>query len=157
MWKAWIHRLDSLVIVRQPISEKKNSELKRASIGVTALHIVWFVLFYCNTVGLSTTKRIDMYRLIMIIKIIDYVVIEPKRLITYVNVANYRKRSMKIDKTGWERRFTGNCTRNWNLTILPNGTCTNQNTSWRMRRIKFFSILRYRLPNPGQKTRPSDN
>ena len=40
--------------------------------------------------------------------------------------------------TGRERWSTENCARNWNLTILPNGTCTNQNLSWRMRHIKFF-------------------
>ena len=33
----------------------------------------------------------------------------------------------------------GKSARDWNLTILPNGICTNQNQS-----IKFFGILRYK-------------
>ena len=58
-----------------------------------------------------------------------------------------------------ERRgSTENCARDWILTILPpNGTCTNQNPSWRMK----HKILRFSNPkrsfNPGQKTRSSDN
>ena len=35
-----------------------------------------------------------------------------------------------------------NYARNWNLTILPNGACTTQNLSWRMRRINVSGILR---------------
>ena len=44
--------------------------------------------------------------------------------------------------TEWEGWSTGNCAGNWNSTILPNGTCTNQNLSRRMGRINFSGILR---------------
>ena len=38
--------------------------------------------------------------------------------------------------------------------ILPNGTCTNQNLSWRMRCIKFSGILRFK-PIPEDQTTPA--
>ena len=52
-------------------------------------------------------------------------------------------KSIKLDTTGWRRRFTGNCARNWNLTIRTSGIYTTQNPSWSMRRTSFFRILRY--------------
>ena len=48
------------------------------------------------------------------------------------------KMSIRLDTTGWARWSTGNWTRNWNLTILPNGICTSQNPSWRMRHYFLF-------------------
>ena len=45
---------------------------------------------------------------------------------------------------GGGRWSTGNCARIWNLTILPNGTCTNQNLSEKMRHTKVSGILRYK-------------
>ena len=35
--------------------------------------------------------------------------------------------------TGWERSATDNCARNWNVPVLPNGTCTTQNPPKRER------------------------
>ena len=54
------------------------------------------------------------------------------------------------ETTGWGRWSTGNCPRNWNLTILPNGISTNRNPS-----LGVWDTNR--LLNTGQKTRPSDN
>ena len=42
--------------------------------------------------------------------------------------------------TGWEGWSTGNCAKNWNLTIWTNGICTTQNLFWRMRRTNFSGI-----------------
>ena len=58
-------------------------------------------------------------------------------------------KSIRLDTTGCEKWSTGNCARNWNLTILPNAQT-------RMRQIKFSVILRYKSLNPDQKTRPSN-
>ena len=54
------------------------------------------------------------------------------------------KLAQKKYTIGWGRWSTRNCTKNLNLTILPNGICTNQNLSWRMRHPKFSGILRYK-------------
>ena len=37
---------------------------------------------------------------------------------------------------------TGNCARNLNLTLVPDGICINQNLFWRMKCTKFSRILR---------------
>ena len=49
--------------------------------------------------------------------------------------------------TRWKIWFTGNRARNWIWNMLPNGTCKNQNPSWRIRCIKSSGTLRYkRIP-----------
>ena len=54
----------------------------------------------------------------------------------------------------WVGRWsTGNCARNWNLTIPPNGICINESVRENeMRKIIFFKNIN-RSPNPGQKTK----
>ena len=51
-----------------------------------------------------------------------------KLLITlWANAASWHKRSTRLGITGWVKWSTRNCVRDWNLTILPNSICTNQN------------------------------
>ena len=59
-------------------------------------------------------------------------------------MAILRKKSTRRHTTVWWRWSTGNYARDWNLILLANGTCTNQNPSWRMRHAKFSGILRYK-------------
>ena len=40
--------------------------------------------------------------------------------------------SIRLAMTGWARWSTGNCARNWNLTIQTNDVCTTQHLSWRV-------------------------
>ena len=56
------------------------------------------------------------------------------------------------------RWSTENCSRNWDLTILPNGICTNKNPSWRMIRKKnsLGCWDTNGSANSDQKTRLSD-
>ena len=57
-----------------------------------------------------------------------------------IGAKNYKTRH------DWRGRLsTGNCARDWDLIILPNGICTTQNPFLRMRRSKFTGILRYHL------------
>ena len=37
------------------------------------------------------------------------------------------KKSIRLDIFGWGRWSTGNCSKNWNLAILSNGICINEN------------------------------
>ena len=65
------------------------------------------------------------------------------------------KRSTKLSMTAWKSWSTRNCARDWNLTILPNGTCTNQNQSKKMDLIKSPEIFRCRWITwylPGDQT-----
>ena len=53
---------------------------------------------------------------------------------------------------------SGNCVRNWNLTIGTSGICIRRNPSRRMRCTNFSGILRYKeIRNLDHTTRPSDN
>ena len=47
----------------------------------------------------------------------------------------------------WVRWSSGNCSRNSDLTILPDGICITQNASWEMRRSNLSRILRYKQIN----------
>ena len=40
------------------------------------------------------------------------------------NAVNWHKKGTWRDTTDWKSWLTGNCARNWNLTILPNDICT---------------------------------
>ena len=60
------------------------------------------------------------------------------------NAANYNKKSIRLGTTGSARLSTGNCARNWNLTIRTNGICTTQNLSRKMTRTNFSGILRHK-------------
>ena len=44
-----------------------------------------------------------------------------------MNAANYYRKSTRLDTTGWARWPTGNCVRNWNLTIRTNGIQESSN------------------------------
>ena len=61
-----------------------------------------------------------------------------------MNVTSYHKKSIRLDITGWERWFIGNYARKRNLTILPEGICTNQNPSWEHKWWEFSGILSYK-------------
>ena len=84
---------------------------------------------------------------------VDNVMIETKPLIILVNVANWHKKSVRLDTTRWGMSSTGYCARSSNLIILTNGRWTI-----RIRRIKF-SVLFYlfffcdtnRSPNPERR------
>ena len=54
------------------------------------------------------------------------------------------QKNIRLGTTGWARLSTGNCARNWSLTIRTNGICPTQNLSWRMRSTNFSRILRYK-------------
>ena len=63
----------------------------------------------------------------------------------------YKK--LKLGQTMWKRWFPKNCTRGWNLTVLPN-ICTNQNPPWKMRhkilrdfRIQTDHLISARTPD----------
>ena len=48
------------------------------------------------------------------------------------------KWGVRLDTTGLERWST------WNLSIQPNGICTNKNLPWRMGHVKSSRILRHK-------------
>ena len=54
------------------------------------------------------------------------------------------KKNVRLEITWWRLWSTGNCVRSLNLTIGKIGTCTTQNSSWKMRCTNFFWILRYK-------------
>ena len=49
-----------------------------------------------------------------------------------------------LDTTEWARWSPANCAISLNLTILPNGICTTQNPSWKMKCTNFSGILKYK-------------
>ena len=54
------------------------------------------------------------------------------------------------------RGSTENCARDWNLTIIANDTCRNQNPFRKKRRINFLGFWdTNKSPNSNQKTSPS--
>ena len=57
------------------------------------------------------------------------------------------KRTKSQGTTGWDIWSTGICEKDWNLIILPNGKFSNQNSSQRMRCLKFFAIMIYNRIN----------
>ena len=64
----------------------------------------------------------------------------------------------RLDKSEWGRWFTGNYARNWNMTILPNGICTDQDPLMRIWRIRFSGFWYTNWSrNPSQISRPSDS
>ena len=54
----------------------------------------------------------------------------------------------------WARWSTGNCARNWNLTIRTNALSTTQNPSWRMRCKKSSGIFEMQTDYPISARRP---
>ena len=62
-------------------------------------------------------------------------------------ISECKKIAQKQFKTShdWlERWLSGNCARNWNLTIWTSDICTTQNPSWKTRRTNFFEIYGYK-------------
>ena len=55
-----------------------------------------------------------------------------ERYETINHVISQCKENKRRDTNEWGRWSIGNCARSLILTILPNGTCTNQNLSWRI-------------------------
>ena len=51
------------------------------------------------------------------------------------------KKSIIQDTTGWWRGSSGNCARNWNLTMRTSGICRTWNPSWSIRCTNFSVIL----------------
>ena len=50
---------------------------------------------------------------------------------TINKISKLARKNIRLDTTGWAWWFTGNCSKNWNLTIQINGICTTQNLSRR--------------------------
>ena len=74
------------------------------------------------------------------VSVYHIVIVTKSFIILHADVDNFHKRSTRLDTTRLGRWSTENCGRNWNSTILPNGICTNQNPSKKMRRLKFPKI-----------------
>ena len=67
--------------------------------------------------------------------------------------SEWSKLGQKVYKTSHDwlgRLSTGNCAKNFNFAVLPNGIYSNLNQFWRTKHIKFSRILRYKRINNSQ-------
>ena len=59
------------------------------------------------------------------------------------DAVNYHKKCTRLRTTGWERGSTGNYAKVLNLTIQPNGICTNHNAPKKIKHKIFWDIKIY--------------